>query len=103
VIIVQVRLLDDQLDDRLQEAVRPGRVVRFETPACFAGGTGPRRGRRRHLSPAGWPSGGTGRHLRWLRDALGSRFALGLVLHTGPRAFRLDESIAAMPVCALWG
>ena len=29
--------------------------------------------------------------------------ALGLVLHTGPRAFRLDESIAAMPICALWG
>jgi uncharacterized protein len=43
------------------------------------------------------------RHLRWLRDALGSRFALGLVLHTGPRAFRLDQSIAAIPVCALWG
>ena len=29
--------------------------------------------------------------------------ALGLVLHTGPRSFRLDESIAALPICALWG
>lgn len=42
-------------------------------------------------------------HLRWLRDAMGSRFALGLVMHTGPRPFRLDESIVALPICALWG
>ena len=42
-------------------------------------------------------------HLRWLRDGVGDRFALGLVLHTGPRPFRLDESIAALPICALWG
>jgi len=42
-------------------------------------------------------------HLRWLRDGIGNRFALGLVLHTGPRPFRLDESIAALPICALWG
>jgi hypothetical protein len=39
----------------------------------------------------------------WLRDAIGNRLALGLVLHTGPRSFRLDESIAALPICALWG
>lgn len=43
------------------------------------------------------------RHLHWLRDAIGDRFALGLVLHTGPRSFRLAESITAMPICALWG
>jgi len=42
-------------------------------------------------------------HLRWLRDGVGDRFALGLVLHTGPRPFRLDESIVALPICALWG
>ncbi|MGH3400744.1 MAG: ATP-binding protein [Streptosporangiaceae bacterium] len=42
-------------------------------------------------------------HLRWLRDGIGNRFALGLVLHTGPRPFRLDESIVALPICALWG
>jgi predicted AAA+ superfamily ATPase len=43
------------------------------------------------------------RHLRWLRDSIGSRFALGVVLHTGPRPFRVDESIVALPICALWG
>jgi len=49
------------------------------------------------------PGPDAARHLRWLRDAIGNRFALGLVLHTGPRSFRLDESIAALPICALWG
>src|SRR5215471_2052445 len=49
------------------------------------------------------PGPDAARHLRWLRDAIGNRFALGLVLHTGPRPFRLDESIAALPICALWG
>jgi predicted AAA+ superfamily ATPase len=49
------------------------------------------------------PGPDAARHLRWLRDAIGSRFALGLVLHTGPRPFRLDKSIAALPICALWG
>jgi hypothetical protein len=42
-------------------------------------------------------------YLPRLRDAIGNRFALGLVLHTGPRSFRLDGSIAALPICALWG
>lgn len=49
------------------------------------------------------PGPDAGRHLRWLRDGIGDRFAVGLVLHTGPRPFRLDESILALPICALWG
>jgi len=49
------------------------------------------------------PGPDAARHLRWLRDAIGSRFVLGIVLHTGPRSFRLDKSIAAVPICALWG
>lgn len=42
-------------------------------------------------------------HLAWLRDGLGRRFLAGLVLHTGPRSFELDDRIAAVPICALWG
>ena len=42
------------------------------------------------------------RHLRWLRDKLGDRFARGLVLHTGPRAYDLDDRILAAPICTLW-
>jgi predicted AAA+ superfamily ATPase len=42
------------------------------------------------------------RHLRWLRDAVGDLFALGIVFHTGPRPLRLDDRIWAIPICALW-
>jgi uncharacterized protein len=49
------------------------------------------------------PGPDAARHLRWLRDGVGRQFALGVVLHTGPRPFRLDESIIALPICALWG
>ena len=42
------------------------------------------------------------RHLAWLRDQLGDRFAAGVVLHTGPRPFKLDDRIIAAPICSLW-
>ena len=62
-----------------------GRVIAFEIKADSA------------------PGPEAARHLRWLRDGIGSRFALGIVLHTGPRRFRFDESIIALPICSLWG
>jgi len=43
------------------------------------------------------------RHLVWLREELGDRFSRGVVLHTGPRAYELDNRIIALPICALWG
>jgi uncharacterized protein len=49
------------------------------------------------------PGPDSAEHLRWLREKIGSRFILGLVLHTGPRAFRFDPAILAVPICALWG
>jgi predicted AAA+ superfamily ATPase len=49
------------------------------------------------------PGPADARHLRWLRESIGSRFAAGIVLHTGPRPFRLDETICALPICAFWG
>jgi len=49
------------------------------------------------------PTASDARHLAWLRDELGGRFAAGVVLHTGPRVFRLGERIVAAPICALWG
>jgi hypothetical protein len=42
------------------------------------------------------------RHLTWLREQLGERFACGVVFHTGPRAFELGDRILALPICALW-
>lgn len=49
------------------------------------------------------PGTGSARHLKWLRDRLGRRFVVGVVLHTGPRSFELGDGIAAVPICALWG
>ena len=44
-----------------------------------------------------------GRHLVWLRDELGERFAGGVVFHTGPEMLDLSDRIKAIPICALWG
>jgi predicted AAA+ superfamily ATPase len=43
------------------------------------------------------------RHLATLRDAESDRFVAGVVLHSGPRAFRLGDRIWAAPISSLWG
>lgn len=48
------------------------------------------------------PSRRDARHLIWLRDELGDGFVRGLVLHTGPQPFELDERIWAVPIASLW-
>ena len=48
------------------------------------------------------PKSRDARHLAWLRDQLGDRFVAGVVLHTGPRPFKLDDGIIAAPICTLW-
>jgi predicted AAA+ superfamily ATPase len=48
------------------------------------------------------PGRDAARHLCWLRDRLGQRFTRGVVLHTGPRAYELEERILAAPISALW-
>jgi len=42
------------------------------------------------------------RHLAWLRDEVGDRFAAGVVLHTGSRVYALSEKIVAAPIATLW-
>jgi hypothetical protein len=42
------------------------------------------------------------RHLVWLRDSLGDRFVAGVVFHTGPRVYELEQKIVAAPICTLW-
>ena len=49
------------------------------------------------------PDLGSARHLAWLRERLGSRFVSGVVFHTGPGLYELDDGILAVPICALWG
>ena len=43
------------------------------------------------------------RHLRWLQAVIGPRFVAGVVMHTGPKRFRLGESLYALPICSFWG
>jgi uncharacterized protein len=48
------------------------------------------------------PGRGAAKHLGWLRDQLGDRFVGRVLLHTGPRAFPLEERIVAAPISTLW-
>ncbi len=48
------------------------------------------------------PSRSDARHLVWCAERLGPAFTAGLVVHTGPRAFRLTEQIVAVPIVSLW-
>ena len=42
------------------------------------------------------------RHLVWLRDELGDAFVRGILFHTGPHPFELDDRIWAVPIAAFW-
>ena len=69
--------------DLLIEA-RDGRLIAVEVKATAA------------------PSAADARHLEWFAERVGSAFAAGIVLHTGPRVFRLGERILAVPIASIW-
>jgi predicted AAA+ superfamily ATPase len=48
------------------------------------------------------PTRSDARHLVWLRDELGKKFAGGIVLHAGQAVVELDAGIAAIPLSAVW-
>ena len=48
------------------------------------------------------PSADSARHLAALRDRYPETFVAGIVLHTGPRAYRLGDRLAAAPISTLW-
>jgi hypothetical protein len=62
-----------------------GRILAFEIKASSA------------------PTAADAQHLIWLRDRLPDRFVLGIVLHTGPVPFHVDDRIVALPICSIWG
>jgi uncharacterized protein len=51
---------------------------------------------------AGAPRTADARHLAWLRDEIGDRFLAGVIVHTGPLAYRLGDRITAVPIATLW-
>lgn len=48
------------------------------------------------------PDRGDARHLIWLRDQMGERFVGGVVLHTGPWPYLIEDRIIAAPISTLW-
>lgn len=48
------------------------------------------------------PTADSARHLAALRDRYPDTFVAGLVLHTGPRAYRLGDRLLAVPISTLW-
>ena len=43
------------------------------------------------------------RHLAYLRDRLGDRFAIGVLLHLGDQSLPLGDRLWARPISSLWG
>ncbi len=48
------------------------------------------------------PGGDSARHLAALRDRYPDAFVGGIVLHTGPRTYRLGDRLAAAPISSIW-
>lgn len=48
------------------------------------------------------PGAADGAHIEWLAEQLGSKFLIGIVLHTGARAFRLSSNVLAVPLSGIW-
>jgi uncharacterized protein len=48
------------------------------------------------------PAADDARHLRWLRQRLGSTFVAGVVLYLGRQSLSLGDGIYALPLSALW-
>ncbi len=48
------------------------------------------------------PGPDAARHLTWLHDALGDRFAAGVLFHTGPHRLRFSPTILGLPISVLW-
>jgi predicted AAA+ superfamily ATPase len=55
------------------------------------------------VKAAAAPTVADARHLRWLQEELGDRFAVGVVLHTGPRVYELAQGVVGAPISTLWG
>jgi uncharacterized protein len=42
-------------------------------------------------------------HLVWLKEKLGNKLHTSIILHTGPRTYRLGSGVLAMPIATIWG
>ena len=82
--LFHVRQQQGRLEVDLLAELARGRLVAIEVKADAA------------------PSPDAGRHLGTLRDRYPETFTAGVVLHTGPRTYRLGDRIVAAPISSLW-
>lgn len=55
------------------------------------------------IKAGGAPTRRDARHLIWFRDKVAQdRFKAGVVFHTGPHRYELDDRIEAVPISGLW-
>ena len=83
--LYHVRQQQGRLEVDLLAELAGGRMVAIEVKASAA------------------PSPDSARHLATLRDLYPETFVAGIVLHTGPRTYRLGDSLFAVPISSLWG
>ena len=83
--LYHVRQQQGRLEVDLLAELAGGRLVAIEVKADAA------------------PSPDAARHLATLRDRYPETFVAGVVLHTGPRTYRLGDRIVAAPISSLWG
>ncbi|OGO57183.1 MAG: ATP-binding protein [Chloroflexi bacterium RBG_16_72_14] len=83
--LYHVRQQQGRLEVDLLAELAGGRLVAIEVKADAA------------------PSADAARHLATLRDRYPETFTAGVVLHTGPRTYRLGDRIVAAPISSLWG
>lgn len=83
--LYHVRQQQGRLEVDLLAELAGGRLVAIEVKADAA------------------PSPDAARHLATLRDLYPETFVAGIVLHTGPRTYRLGDRIVAAPISTLWG
>jgi predicted AAA+ superfamily ATPase len=82
--LYHVRQQDGRLEVDILAELSAGRLIAVEVKADSA------------------PGPAAARHLASLRDSQPDAFVAGIVLHTGPRAYRLGDRIFAVPISALW-
>lgn len=109
-------LLGRFLDTFVAAQLRPEATVAKERPRLFhlrtkntrqevdiIGALGAKRIIGVEVKADSAPNKHDARHLIWLRNEQPEGFIAGVLFHTGPRIFELDERIIALPISALWG
>lgn len=95
--LLKLRSLTGEAFDIYHYRDRDGREVDFicETPDGLVAAI--------EVKASASPTSKDARHLAWLRDKIGDRFVVGMVLHLGGHALSHGDRLISAPVSTLWG